>query len=765
MTVKNNNAGGNISGAGGGLSLADSVALYNSGKLTVEGNTAHKGAGIYAADNVALNFNSTQSADITNNRASQNGGGIHMMGNLVKLNIGSNGVVNITKNNATSNGGGVFVNRSATFTLSNGAKLNMGGTALGNTAQNGAGVYNNNSASLLIDGGVVNFTENRTTINGGAIYNSTSAVLTINSSSVVDFIKNHAGSNGGGIYNSGTLSTINGGLVNFTENTATSNGGGVYNNATLRMTNSVVNLSKNSATDGGGIYNNSAVSVIGGSVEFRENVANANGGGLYLNNGQLDVQTGALMFAVSNQATKNGGGIYMNGGKLNVQQDTSTFLLSNIAVEKGGGIAATGSASITNPGLNSDKSFIVQNNVATDGGGIAQLSGTLTISTKAKGMNINGNTATKDGGGIWSAGTITLTSPVGSGSGVTAISLNTNKANRGGGAYLAPGSQLNAGSALQGMEIIGNTSDTNGGGVYLDSTTNANGGKFTSEATLKVNDNKAPSGDGGGFYVHLGDVKETGVSRYNALALSNKTTFLGNSARDTAFWDTNNTCSDFERDAAVIYRNKIFATTYTILTGTKQFQNAYNNYDINFEADALLLTLTLRKVDAQDFNIRLPGAKFNLYQCSNTTPGHQHSSLVTSSVQNCWDLTPANVRTATSNAQGLFTFEDLIPGSDYQLVETQVPNGGYQLPSGQWRISIDQSGNITPTAVGGNVLAFAQPGSGDNEADFLVLNALVNDLPLLGGTGTTPYIILGCSLLLIGGAAIWSLYRNKRRYS
>jgi len=119
---------------------------------------------------------------------------------------------------------------------------------------------------------------------------------------------------------------------------------------------------------------------------------------------------------------------------------------------------------------------VLQNNRATDGGGVYSNGGTFTMN----GGEISGNTASSyfGGGGVYVTSSGTFTMDNGS-------KITNNTATNGGGVYLSSGT-----ITMKGGEISGNTTEGSGGGVY------ATYGTFTMNNGSKITNNTAIQGGG-----------------------------------------------------------------------------------------------------------------------------------------------------------------------------------------------------------------------------------------------------------------------------
>lgn len=192
----------------------------------------------------------------------------------------------------------------------------------------------------------------------------------------------------------------------------------------------------------------------------------------------------------------------------------------------------------------------------------------------------------------------------------------------------------------------------------------------------------------------------------------------------------------------------------------------------------------------------LAGAKFTLYNCTNTEAGHTHDYLATDEViaaGTCWQ----EYKKAQSDAQGEVNFGK-IPDGEYILVETQAPSG-YETPLGQWLVEISTT-ELTITAHSMYGPDTSDPGgewtdpwddwdsdssatSGPDDAkhvygtppafqivsggqvggsppEYYLPNFKEFKLPFSGNVGIYLFIITGVLFMSIAGGALW--LRRKR---
>ena len=350
---------------GGGLfARGDSTPLSITGGL-IEGNTAGgSGGGVLfwtVGDNVEKNTVIIGGdVQIKDNRA-ENGAGVSVgrevldgkpIGSKTKLVIQGNPV--ISDNIATQNGGGIHM-QSDTF----GNDVNIvevsGGTISGNSAVDGGGIYIP-GGTVTVTGGT--FSNNMASEEGAGIFTA-GGTLTISNAT---FSENKATEYGGGAYVVGGSVIMNSGT--FSGNTAKS-GGGIYitKEGTTNESNFTMNggaFSKNQALseNGGAAYvNGGSIFVTDGLID--NNTAANNGGGLYITGGSFTMTSGSM---TNNKATGTegaGGGAYVEGGNVEIGIKTCTgngnyhtvpprdknhpTIEKNTATDSGGGIALIGS--------------------------------------------------------------------------------------------------------------------------------------------------------------------------------------------------------------------------------------------------------------------------------------------------------------------------------------------------------------------------------------------------------------------------------------
>ncbi|MCM2371630.1 dockerin type I domain-containing protein [Aporhodopirellula aestuarii] len=332
------------------------------------------------------------------------------------------------------------------------------------------------AASLIIDGGA-SATDTLTTTNLDLI-NTPGRGLTLSGLESIDI----------------TGGTIDG-------NTAVIGGGLLINNspdATTLATLDGVIIQNNAATGGaapneggGGLYNNGATLVIRGGTRIESNtaIAGAGSGGGIFNAGILTVTDS---FINDNQANRAGGGIETVAGTTTTLTDV-VLNRNNAGVVpavgapgNGGGLHVTGDGNVTIV-----RGTVNENVSASEGGGLWNGSGTMTIAgTTIEDNTASGNAADNGGGGIFNdAGTLDIDNATiegnqadgvsGSGGGVFSLAgivtidnttIENNSANRaGGGVEIVEGTMT-----LTGVDLLNN--DVDGGGTTATTPNPGNGG-------------------------------------------------------------------------------------------------------------------------------------------------------------------------------------------------------------------------------------------------------------------------------------------------
>lgn len=236
---------------------------------------------------------------------------------------------------------------------------------------------------------------------------------------------------GGAIYNQGDLTLSS---CTVTQNAASHEGGGIKNITPGVMTVSACEIFDNEADWGGGIYSNTDLVLADSNLYF--NTAGRHGGGLFTD-APADVTN---TYFAGNIAGERGGGV----ATFDTVSLTDCTLELNIAGTYGGGLYMYTEGAVVDA-FRTD--FI--GNVATDGGGIQNFWGDLTL----RQVGMWDNMASADGGGIDNQGIMLVKrSAIYSNSAVTGAGIH----NYG----------FNADATVENTTISGNAATGAGGGVY-----------------------------------------------------------------------------------------------------------------------------------------------------------------------------------------------------------------------------------------------------------------------------------------------------------
>ena len=408
---------------GSGIKLTLENLTLTGGKTT---GSALEGSGgaIYSVGEVIL-----ENCKIENCYANGDGGAIYSEGALT-LNgctIGGEQYYDgsesgKTKGNTASIGGGIYV------ASSNGEKKV---SVTGTTISNNTAIHQGGGINFISDsGGLITADLNSVTVTNNKLTNTTSSY-----------------SNGGGIYTKGGTLNMTGCTV--TGNNAVLGGGGIY-------------VVKNGSTP-------AAVKIKGGTIEENTvsgNASKGHGGGIHISENCTLTMDGNVKIN-GNTAQYDGGGIYAYGSTVNM---TGCTVTGNTAQRSGGGIYTKGGGTVNMTGCTIGGSGMEEGNTAGDSGGgvYSGQSTTVTMST----CSVMGNKA-KSGGGIYAIGTtdsakstVTITggtiggSTAGAGNKATGAGINSS----GGGIYVVQYADVTLNGTAN---VIGNTADSKGGGVYV----------------------------------------------------------------------------------------------------------------------------------------------------------------------------------------------------------------------------------------------------------------------------------------------------------
>ena len=405
-TISGNDSG---QGKGGGVGLtyatlcmignaligdkdATSAATGDAGKHS---NSAQGGGGVYVGTGSKLRLGyATPTATtgtsldaaygIRYNYVYNAGGGVLVAsGSSVEIASGSIYANGTIANAAYKNGGGIYLNETATLTMT-------GGTIAKNKSYDGGGVYlygNTSTGSSIV-------------MSGGTIGDSSSGVTSAATGSDEKF-SNYAAHNGGGIYAATAKNTVdlNAGSVSY--NYSAGQGGGIWTAATTTM--GAASIKYNSAVWGGGVYTNGAFTMNNNNAAISNNNASNGGGGVYIEGGTFTMSAGTIgdsgtkSSAAESDASKHsnssgtygGGGIYVAAGTVSL--DDGIVGYNYCAGSSGGGIYFEGGTlTVKNK---------VQYNSAYTGGGVSVHADGCTLDGAVFTKNVATSTAATGGGG------------------------------------------------------------------------------------------------------------------------------------------------------------------------------------------------------------------------------------------------------------------------------------------------------------------------------------------------------------------------------
>ncbi|MDP0491922.1 MAG: choice-of-anchor Q domain-containing protein [Verrucomicrobiota bacterium JB023] len=512
-----------------------------------------------------------------------NGGAIHITGS------GSMQISNCSADaNVAAREGGAFWNGSGLMEIN--LTSITDNVASGPAADDGGGGVFNNGGTLTIDGGTIaDNVADGASGSGGGIF-STDGMVTLTDVEISSNVANRAGGgielvdgglslmnvflggdeaedgniagpdgsaapgNGGGFHVSGeAMITVSGGLVGY--NQAAREGGGLWNQAgsTMTVTGGALiadNVALGDAADdgGGGIFNNGGVLEIDdtdGAVMILRNSAtgtSGSGGGLLNATGSMATITGATFS--NNLANRAGGAIEeasgLSGEEIGLSLTATTLSDNNAGVTPAVGAPGSGGAlHVSGPGDVFILGGLVSGNVAaSEGGGLWNGSGLMTINGVTIEMNTaSGAAADQGGGGVFNAGgTVTITNATeivdnvadgasGSGGGifndaggvvsVFGSDISSNRANRAGG-----GIEDNSGEGL-GLTVTDTTMDSNLAGTAPAVAAPGNGGALhitgPGDATFTggMVSNNIAALEGGGLWNGSGTLTVNGTTISN----------------------------------------------------------------------------------------------------------------------------------------------------------------------------------------------------------------------------------------------------------
>ena len=479
---------------GGGIYINQrNVTLNPQGSVTINGNKAARGAGLFIAGtngtdaSFSVNPASGGTVDLSGNTASAEGGGVCIDKGYFNLSAD-----NITIHRNTAHSGGAVAVLDGNFTLSGG---HIGAENNANTAVNGGGVYVTGGdvhATVTITGGSICY--NKATANGGGAY-ITGGSFQLNGDDAV--VSHNNAIHGAGIFlTGGEPNLLRGTMQN---NAATGNGGGIYidRRHVVLQPEGVVRIVHNNAVDGAGIYiggteeakaSFSVSSESTGNVQICDNIASGNGAGVCISNGQFTLNSDRI--TLQRNTADNGGAVAVLSGDFLM---SSGKIDQNHARVNGGGIQVDGGNAYISGGT------IESNTAQINGGGIAVDNGKIIMSDGS----VNSNTATTGNGGGMYVASLENTAEVMVYSGY--ITNNTSATN--GGAVAVQGGANNTIKVQIGVNKDHFDAD---GKLQLGFTHEENQVTYTHKRCPTITGNSA-STSGGAFYISGGGSTELDI--------------------------------------------------------------------------------------------------------------------------------------------------------------------------------------------------------------------------------------------------------------
>jgi len=495
---------------GGGIALNNgSVTLTNSQVTDSQVlGSDDWGGGIGVSSGGTGNVTLTDSK-ITGNTAGAAGGGLCLVnsghGNLTVKNSAVSDNILTTSNYG---GGGIFINSTGAVSIS-GSSIN------GNTSElDGGGIEFafDTASSITLSSDTI--TRNRSTQgNGGGIaFDAALPLTTVQNCTIAE---NNAFLSGGGISaNNNFNTTITGSMITGNVATGQNNpsmgmgGGGLsFIGGAVQLSNTTVNGNVASSGPGGGLLvTSTSVSLTTiNTCWFGGNIAATNGGAIRSDSDASMVVSGSTF---DNNLAQNGSGGAIDNAGQNTNLFNDTFQANTIegTIGAGGALFSGGTGTVTMINC-----LVLDNSAIGDGGGIAQLKGTLSISRS----QFTGNVTNTDGGALYVLDTAFT---------ATASTFNGNQALQDGGVLFYE--VLGGNASLTNDTFTANTAAgaggaidiTEGSPVFVNDTVNGNtaaasfGGGIaifsagvTFQNTLVVQDTAPSNFDGPDVYIGAGD--------------------------------------------------------------------------------------------------------------------------------------------------------------------------------------------------------------------------------------------------------------------
>ena len=305
ITGNETNRGGGVYVTGKG-SFTMSASADGQNIPSITGNNAtENGGGVYvvgSSSTFKMTGGSIGGTNENDANTAYRGGGVCVDCGKFTMSASADGqnIPSITGNNATENGGGVYViGSSSTFKMTGGT---IGGTDANdaNTATNGGGVCVSKNGSFEMSGSSC-ITNNKATSYGGGVHISyASATFTMKGGSIT----------GNNAYKSDYISTFGGGVC--------------VGNGTFTMTDG--SITGNNAAYGGGVYTVNEFKMSGGSITgnnaYKSDYISTFGGGVCVDSGIFTVSGEVTVTDNTKGGTKGADGKFTGDTKNNVYLPT-----------------------------------------------------------------------------------------------------------------------------------------------------------------------------------------------------------------------------------------------------------------------------------------------------------------------------------------------------------------------------------------------------------------------------------------------------------
>ena len=223
-----------------------------------------------------------------------------------------------------------------------------------------------------------------------------------------------------------------------------------------------------------------------------------------------------------------------------------------------------------------------------------------------------------------------------------------------------------------------------------------------------------------------------------------------------------------------------------LTTADGEVMEVNSNY-ATYQRKAAGVDTKFTKVGADDLDTPLAGAKFALYKWTGTPTEYatHEGDILDTEALNGGIASGKWMRATTDGADGTITDDfttladgevdlGMLPDGIYTLIETQAPQG-YELPVGQWILTID--GSKPDTSAGNYKIEYSAKGTilppataiepGDNPGDaptYKIVNVRPFSIGMSGANGTIGITIIGLLLMLLAGIG-YSIYNVRRKTS